>query len=169
LPPSHPEDGPREQSPGCLKRPPGFWTRHPAITAHHLPEMQAGSDRRDAVIRHLCAVREDARSTRGPEQTRLARQCAAADLNVAATRAGGGSCTAELPYLSTLLERCCAVEALNTGNAPEQYGIQNCVAMLEGFNSSPDTLAPFGPFLSAVPAEAEICPPAEKEGVIDRR
>jgi hypothetical protein len=43
---------------------------------------------------------------------RLGRQCAAAHLNVAATRAGGGSCTAELPYLRTLLENCCGVGGL---------------------------------------------------------
>jgi hypothetical protein len=73
------------------------------------------------------------------------------------------------PYLRTLLERCCGVEVLNTGNAPERYGIEHCVAMLEGFNNTADTLAPFGPFLNPVTADTRACQPVGNDGAVNRR
>jgi hypothetical protein len=177
LPLAASEATPQAQNRGCLTRPPGFWASHPAIATQYLSEglgtlpqdPQKAGDAAEA-IRDLCAVGEDAaRLAREPQQARLVRQCSAAHLNVAATRAGGGSCTAEVPYLRTLLERCCGVEVLNTGNAPERYGIEHCVAVLEGFNNTPDTLAPFGPFLNPVTADTRACQPVGNDGAVNRR
>jgi hypothetical protein len=120
LPPADPEAMPGAQERGCLTRSPGLWASQPAITAQYLPESllsrpndpQKAGYPVEAAILDLCAVGEDARRAGGAHPARLGRQCAAAHLNVAATRAGGGSCTAELPYLRTLLENCCGVGGL---------------------------------------------------------
>jgi hypothetical protein len=159
---------------GCLARTPGFWGNHPDITSLFLPilvcgvvldTVEAGSG--TSATEAICSVGNDHKIL-GPQLTQLVRQCTAALLNVAASASGGGNCPGEgdLPPLTSLLNGCCGAESVCTGDPVEGLTIQSCIDQLDAFNNSPDTLPPFGPFVSPGPADPSQCQEARNNGIV---
>jgi hypothetical protein len=157
---------------GCLTRTPGFWGNHPHITDDFLPltvcgvplnSVEAGSV--NSATEAICSVGRDGQIL-GPQLTQLVRQCTAALLNVAASTSGGGNCAGDLPPLASLLNGCCGAESVCTGDAVGGLTIQSCIDQLDAFNNSPDTLPPFGPFVSPGPADSSKCRDSRNNGVV---
>lgn len=129
---------------GCLTRTPGFWGNHPGVTEEFLPIESCGHElttttagTAGSVTEDICSVGKDHKLYDSPQQAQLVRQCAAAALNIAASEALGGSCTAG----STLFERCCS----DCGSVAS-----GCIEDLDAFNNSADTLLEDG-------NEIELC------------
>jgi hypothetical protein len=159
---------------GCLTRTPGFWGNHPHITSLFLPltvcgvnlnTVEAGSG--TSATEAICSVGNDGQIL-GPQLTQLVRQCTAALLNVTASAVGGGNCPGDFPTLESLLDGCCGAESVCTGAPVEGLTIQSCIDQLDAFNNSPDTLPPFGPFVSPGPADSSECRDARNNGVVVR-
>jgi hypothetical protein len=165
---------------GCLTRTPGFWGNHPHITDDflrppavvpltvcgvELTTVEAGSG--TSATEAICSVGRDGQIL-GPQLTQLVRQCTAALLNVAASASGGGNCLADLPPLTSLLNGCCGAASVCTGDPVGGITIQSCIDQLDAFNNSPDTLPPFGPFVSPGPADSSECRDARNNGVVVR-
>jgi hypothetical protein len=152
----------------CLTRTPGFWGNHPHITTLFLPltvcgveldTVEAGSG--TSATEAICSVGTDHKIL-GPQLTQLVRQCTAARLNVAASAtAPGGGCSGALP----LLTACCGDASVCTMD-PDKEMIEACVAELDKFNNSADTLDPFGPFVSPGPADPSKCQDSKGNGVV---
>jgi hypothetical protein len=157
---------------GCLTRTPGFWGNHPHITSQFLPltvcgvelgTVEAGSG--TSATEAICSVGRDGQIL-GPQLTQLVRQCTAALLNVAASASGGGNCPGDLPPLTSLLNGCCGAESVCTGDPVGGLNIQSCIDQLDAFNNSPDTLPPFGSFVSPGPADSSKCRDSRNNGVV---
>jgi hypothetical protein len=160
------------QGEGCLTRTPGFWGNHPAITAEFLPVRICGvtlnttdADSTTSATEAICSVGRD-HEILGPQLTQLVRQCTAAALNIAASREGGGNCSTDFPNLTEQFASCCGDESICTGDEVEDFTITGCIETLDAFNNSPDTLEPFGPFISPGPADSSICRDARNNGVV---
>ncbi len=146
---------------GCLTRSPGFWGTHPAITSLFLPitvcgvsltSTSAGSC--SSVTEALCVspgLEANRKLDRNPAYAQLVRQLAAAKLNIAATEANGGSCESVLP--AARIAEC----ETKCGGTKQQILNSNCIADLDAFNNSEDTLSTTPPPFDA-PGRAE---PAE--------
>ena len=101
-----------------------------------------------------------------PQQLQLIRQCMAAQLNIAATLFGGGSCDSEYPDLADLIAECC--DALcNSGATGQAISGSGCIEALDAFNNSDDTLAPFEPFTSPGPAQPAACRESNGNGWVN--
>jgi hypothetical protein len=157
---------------GCLTRTPGFWGNHPHITDDFLPltvcgvalnTVDAGSG--TSATEAICSVGRDGQIL-GPQLTQLVRQCTAALLNVAASASDGGNCLADSPPLTSLLNGCCGAASVCTGDPVAGLTIQSCIDQLDAFNNSPDTLPPFGPFVSPGPADSSLCRDSRNNGVV---
>lgn len=92
----------------------------------------------------------------------LVRQLTAAKLNLAATAANGGSCSA-----SGIEDRIAECEALYcSGNQPQISG-SGCIEDLAGFNESLDTIAVTpAPFDRPGPADPRDCRQANGNGLV---
>jgi hypothetical protein len=119
----------------------------------------------DSAIEALCSVGQDGRIL-GPQLTQLVRQCTAAALNIAATGEGGGNCSSGFPNLVTQMNACCSAQSACTGFPSDGFTVNSCIAILDAFNNSIDTLAPFGPFVSPGPADPSVCQDASGNGVV---
>jgi hypothetical protein len=164
---------------GCLTRTPGFWGNHPRITALFLPQTVCGVELdtveagdTSSATEAICSVGNDGKIL-GPQLTQLVRQCTAAVLNVVASASGGGNCPGDFPPLTSLLEDCCGFRdgddggSVCQGNPPVPGPtIQSCIDQLDAFNNSPDTLPPFGPFVSPGPADSSKCRDSRNNGVV---
>jgi hypothetical protein len=158
---------------GCLTRTPGFWGNHPAITAQFLPVEICGvtldttaAFETTSATEAICSVGQDSQIL-GPQLTQLVRQCTAAALNIAASREGGGNCSTDFPNLTEQFAACCGSDpSICTGDEVEDFTITGCIETLDAFNNSPDTLEPFGPFISPGPADSSICRDARNNGVV---
>jgi hypothetical protein len=165
---------------GCLTHTPGFWGNHPLITDRFLPLPVCGVEL-DTVLagsgtattppgstsatEAICSVGNDHKIL-GPQLTQLVRQCTAALLNVAASASGGGNCPGDFPDLESLLTGCCGPMSVCTGDPVPMLTIQSCIDQLDAFNNSPDTLPPFGPFVSPGPADPSQCQEARNNGIV---
>jgi hypothetical protein len=157
---------------GCLTRTPGFWGNHPDITALFLPvtvcgvvlnTVEAGSG--TSATEAICSVGTDNKIL-GPQLTQLVRQCTAARLNVAASASGGGNCPGDFPDLTAVLTGCCGDASVCTMD-PDKGLIEMCIELLDAFNNSdPDTLEPFGPFVSPGPADPSKCQDSKGNEVV---
>jgi hypothetical protein len=100
----------------------------------------------------------------GSQLTQLVRQCTAALLNVAASRALEGECLTDFPQLGDLLTGCCGDESVCTGDTVPGFSVGQCINSLDAFNNTgPDTLNfPFRPG----PANSRICRAARGNGVV---
>jgi hypothetical protein len=152
---------------GCLTRSPGFWGTHPDVTAQFLPVDVCGAtlsvtdpNVAGSATEDLCFSGRDFKAAgTSPQQLQLIRQCAAAALNVAATSSVGGSCEAIFPGINDTLERCCGGQdpMCNTAATGQEIGASECIALLDAFNNSSDSLEPFEPFVSPGPASPSEC------------
>ena len=111
----------------------------------------------------ICSVGKDGKIL-GPQLTQLVRQCTAALLNVAASRALEGECLTDFPELGELLTGCCGDESVCTGDTVPGFSVEQCINSLDDFNNTvPDTLNfPFRPG----PANSRICRAAKGNGVV---
>jgi hypothetical protein len=157
---------------GCITRTPGFWGNHPAITSQFLNVEVCGvtidnvmADSETSAIEAICSVGRDGQVL-GPQLTQLVRQCTAAALNIAASTEGGGNCSSEFPNLDAQMAACCSAQSACTGEAPAGFTVNSCIELLDAFNNSVDTLAPFDPFVSPGPADSSVCRDARNNGVV---
>jgi len=151
----------------CLTRTPGFWGTHPHITGLFLPvtvcgETLAATDAGscDSVTEALCvSPGQESRNNRAYAQ--LVRQLTAAKLNLAATAANFGSCSA-----TGIEARITACEAL-CGASQKVISGSGCIEDLAAFNESLDsfeiTPAPFDHPGPALPGE---CQEANGNGIV---
>jgi hypothetical protein len=157
---------------GCLTRTPGFWGNHPAITSQFLNVEVCGvtidnvlANDVTSAIEAICSVGRDGQIL-GPQLTQLVRQCTAAALNIAASGEGGGNCSSEFPNLDAQMAACCGAQSACTGDPSEGFTVNSCIEILDAFNNSSDTLAPFGPFVSPGPADSSVCRDSRNNGVV---
>lgn len=157
---------------GCLTRTPGYWAEHPNTTAQYLPQTVCGTTLNNvsagngnSAIEAMCSVGTDGKIL-GQQLTQLIRQCTAAELNIAASTAGGGNCTTSFPQLTTLIASCCGTQSVCNGDTVAGYTVGSCIDQLDGFNNSFDTLAPFGPFVGSQKADSSICRASKNNGVV---
>jgi hypothetical protein len=157
---------------GCITRTPGFWGNHPEITSQFLnvevcgvtiDNVTAGDT--SSAIEAICSVGRDGQIL-GPQLTQLVRQCTAAALNIAASTEGGGNCSSESPNLDAQMAACCSAQSACTGEAPAGFTVNSCIELLDAFNNSVDTLAPFGPFVGSQRADSSVCRDARNNGVV---
>jgi hypothetical protein len=154
---------------GCFTRTPGFWGNHPAITEQFLTvevcgvtidNVSAGNG--TSAIEAICSVGRDGKVL-GPQLTQLVRQCTAAALNIAASTAGGGNCSSDLPNLDAQMAACCSAQSACTGEAPDGFTVNSCIETLDAFNNSIDTLEQ--PFDSQR-ADSSVCRASRNNGVV---
>ena len=161
------DDVPPAEEEGCLSRTPGFWKNHPDVTSTFLPVTSCGLDL-DAfaeVAEDMCISGTEAKAAGTTmQQLQLIRQCAAANLNVAASVAGGGDCDTDFPGIADTIAECCndsdsICQSALSGSAIAGSG---CIDALDEFNNSDDSLDPFGPFESPGKASPTQCKVAGK-------
>ena len=158
----------------CLTRTPGFWGNRPEITAMFLPVQSCGltvdevlPETPVSATEDMCKNPWDSRANgTSPQQLSLIRACTAAALNFAASAEGGGNCSSHTTDIVEVLDYCC--NALCTAGLPGQM-ISNtmCIEMVDDFNNSNDTLAPFGPFVSPGPAAPAYCSESTGNGWVN--
>ena len=169
-----PGEPPKE---GCLTRTPGFWGNHPFLIESTDPRsldllplevcdttltnVNAGNG--SSTTEAICSVGRDGKIL-GPQLTQLVRQCTAALLNVAASRALEGECLTDFPQLGNLLTGCCGDESVCTGDPVPGLSVGECIDRLDAFNNTdPDTLN--FPFRTGR-ADPSICQDAKNNGVV---
>jgi hypothetical protein len=157
---------------GCFTHTPGFWGTHPQITQKFLDVAVCGvtinnvlAGSQTSAIEALCSVGTDGKIL-GPQETQLIRQCTAAALNIAASRAGGGNCSTTFPNLDKEMAGCCSAKSACTGFPTDGFTINSCIGILDAFNNSVDTLLPFGPFLGSQRADPSVCQDAKGNGIV---
>jgi hypothetical protein len=157
---------------GCFTHTPGFWGNHPAITSQFLNVEVCGvtidnvlAFSGTSAIEAICSVGRDGQIL-GPQLTQLVRQCTAAALNIAASAEGGGNCSSQFPNLDRQMDACCGAQSACTGSPSGGFTVNSCIEILDAFNNSVDTLAPFGPFISPGPADSSVCRDARNNGVV---
>jgi hypothetical protein len=179
------------QGQGCLTRTPGFWATHPFLITDAPANDPRSLDLLDLEIcglvfdntvagvasntgantnsttEAMCSVGTDGKLYQGKsQQAQLVRQCVAAELNVAATLEGGGDCLGDRPGLGDLIEGCCGVESICTGDVANGFNVGSCIDQLDAFNNSNDSIATFAPFNGPGPADPSYCQAAKGNGVI---
>lgn len=150
--------------PACLVRSAGWWGKRPGIVAQYVPATSCGLRLNSAdghvagsASEDLCYDEHEARHAQtSPQFLNLVQECAAAELNFAASLAGGGDCAAERPHVAALIASCCDDLC---ASAPEADVIKNskCVKDLHAFNKSESTLDPFGPFVRPGRGDKDFC------------
>jgi YVTN family beta-propeller protein len=160
---------------GCLTRSAGFWGNRPAITAEFLPVTSCGIEListlpydQGSATEDLCKSGKDFKNNdTSPQQLQLIRQCTAAALNIAATRANRGNCESEFRELAALLAECC--EGLCNSGAPAAFISESgCIEDMDLFNNSDDTLDPVPDlFLDPGPADPGSCSEANGNGFVN--
>jgi hypothetical protein len=167
---------------GCLSRTPGFWGTHPRVTEIFLPVDSCGITTDNVLAATAGSAIEDncfggadfKNNNTSPQQLQLIRQCSAAALNLAATRAGGGNCEADYPGITLAFEDCCST-LCNSGASGSTISNSACIETLDAFNNSNDTMScpdspfPFCPGLGAngFSAEPETCGEANGNGFVN--
>jgi hypothetical protein len=159
---------------GCLTRTASFWGRHPGTTEAFLPVNSCAIEINNtfaytngSATEDLCFNGRDfkAADTSG-HQLRLIRQCTAAELNLAATEAGGGSCETAFPGSNQVIAWCC--DELCSSNASRaDIRASGCIEILEAFNNLPDTLAPFESLMQPGPALPMECRESMGNGFVN--
>lgn len=156
----------------CLTRTAGFWGTHPSITELFLPITVCGKtlDTTDVAPEPVCSSVTEAlcvspglegnrKMDRKPAREQLARQLAAAKLNLAAN-GGPGSCGDEINARIAACEELC-------NRTQKVISSSGCLADLDAFNNSGDSVDETPPpFDSPGPAEPKKCQDANGNGVI---
>lgn len=176
----------RACSTGCLTKGPGFWSKHPEIAALYLPATSCGlaldstaAGTGSSVLEDLCFNGGDARTaSTSTQQLMLVRQCTAAQLNLAATRAGGGDCstwkaedqerddTSALNIVQRITD--CCETTCPSGMSGPRLDKTGCIEDLREFNRSKSTMSPFGPFVSPGHGDKNLCRAAKGNGFVNR-
>jgi hypothetical protein len=151
----------------CLTRTPGFWGTHPHVTGLFLPVTVCGETLSvtdagscDSATEAMCV--SPGRESRGNRAyAQLVRQLTAAKLNLAATAASFGSCSA-----SGIADRITECEAL-CGASQKVISSSGCIEDLASFNESVDTfdVTP-APFDQPGPARPGECQEANGNGIL---
>jgi hypothetical protein len=157
---------------GCLTRTPGFWGTHPHVTAQYLSLESCGLTIDSTLPRSIASATEDmcisGQDAKGAktsmQQLQLVRQCMAANLNLAASRAGGGSCDGTI---EARIAECCS-SLCNSGAAGNTISNSMCIEDIDEFNNSADSLAPYGSFLSPGPADPASCKSSRGNGWVNK-
>ena len=157
---------------GCLTRTPGFWGTHPHVTAEYLSLESCGLTIDSTLPRSVASATEDmcfsGQDAKGaktsPQQLQLVRQCMAANLNVAASFAGGGACGSAI---EARIAECCA-SLCTSGARGTTISNSMCIEDLDEFNNSADTLEPYGSFLSPGPADPTSCKASRGNGWVNK-
>ena len=157
---------------GCLTRTPGFWGTHPDITAQYLSLESCGLTIDSTLPRSvasatedMCISGQDAKSAKtSMQQLQLVRQCMAANLNLAASRAGGGFCD---PVIEARIAECCS-SLCTSGASGNTISNSMCIEDIDEFNNSADSLEPYGSFLSPGPADPASCKASRGNGWVNK-
>jgi hypothetical protein len=173
-----------EEGEGCISRTPGFWCTHDRVTELFLPVESCGLTVDNVDVATPTSSTEDlARGNdfnaayTSPQQLQLIRQCTAAQLNIAATRAVGGNCEADFPGIDALLAECCD-DLCTSGASGPTISQSTCIERLDDFNNSEDSLTcdsdpaapfPFCPSLGAngFNATPEACEDSNGNGYVN--
>ena len=159
----------------CLTRTPGFWGTHPHVAVQYLDievcgvtidNTQSGNDHSTAEA--MCVSGQDAKKA-SPKSSmhylQLVRQLTAAKLNIAASATNEGTCDivggVDIDALIASCELLC-------GASDKVIAASGCIAGLDAFNNSVDTLETFGPFIQPGPAVPGECQEANGNGTIVR-
>ena len=114
-----------------------------------------------SAIEAVCSVGTDGKIL-GSNVTQLIRQCTAAELNVAASGQGGGSCsTANSVDIATLIGNCCSTATTCTNGVLTQT---QCISALDAFNSL--ELNGVQIFQQPGPANSSICEASKGDGIV---
>ncbi len=157
---------------GCLTRTPGFWGTHPHVTSQYLSLDSCGLtlDSTEpktvaSATEDMCISGQDAKGAKtSMQQLQLVRQCMAANLNLAASRAGGGSCDGTV---EARIASCCS-SLCSSGASGSSISNSMCIEDIDAFNNSADTLAPYGSFLSPGPADPTSCKSSRGNGWVNK-
>jgi hypothetical protein len=190
----------------CLTRTPGFWGTHPGITQQVLdaeiadatPIINCGvtmtnttASTPGSATEDMCSVgtdRKDVKNIKGelgtsPQQIQLARQCTAAALNLAVSKAAGLSCDTEFAGIFAKFDKCCGIAAPDPAlGTPGLCGmgllpnaevtgdtLNTCIGFLDAFNNAEftkgDDFDAAGLINSS--AEPEDCQDAKNNGVVN--
>ncbi|MCU0230474.1 MAG: hypothetical protein MUC67_03745 [Acidobacteria bacterium] len=157
---------------GCLTRTPGFWGTHPRVAAQYLSLESCGLTIDSTLPRSVASATEDmcisGQDAKGAktsmQQLQLVRQCMAANLNLAASQAGGGRCGGAI---EARIAECCA-SLCNSGAAGNAISNSMCIEDIDEFNNSADSLEPYGPFLSPGPADPAPCKSSRGNGWVNK-
>jgi len=159
---------------GCLTRTPGFWGTHPHVTVKFLPLENCGItiDNTFAGVpgssaEDMCWGGRDFKAVdTSSSQLQLIRQCMAANLNIAATAAGSGSCDAAYPNINSIIDTCCD-DLCSSGPTKGEISGAGCIGLLDAFNNLNDTLDPYGDFIRPGPAQSGECREANGNGYVN--
>jgi hypothetical protein len=152
----------------CATRTAGFWGNHPNVVDDYLNTITCGFTLLDVenAMQDLCFSGKDFKQNdTSPEQLQLIRQCAAANLNIAATVDGEGNCD---PLTLARIHECCNKEGsvCNSGKTPTEILNSGCIYDIDAFNKSMDTLEP-DPFEGSGKADSGDCKDARGDGVVN--
>jgi hypothetical protein len=159
---------------GCLSRTPGFWGTHPHVTEKFLPLTSCGIEINNTYAytdgsstEDMCfGGRDFKENDTSASQLQLIRQCMAAHLNIAATAVGQGSCESAYPAINDTIAYCCE-DLCSSGADKSVINDSGCIGMLDAFNNLPDTLDPFGDFISPGPAQPGECRESNGNGWVN--
>jgi hypothetical protein len=157
---------------GCLTRTPGFWKNHPQVTDDFIPVTSCGVllDTTKKVTQDMCINANEAKAANtSPQQLQIIRQCAAANLNTAATLGGGGDCGSDIAGINEMIANCCndADSVCRSGLSGQAISSSGCIEQIDAFNNSIDTLLPFGPFNPPGKAQPSECKASSKDKTVN--
>jgi len=144
-----------EDGEGCITQTPGFWCNRPLATHFLLPlrvcgitldgvaAATQGSAIEDLVFGNDHTIDNGRTGVDpaslgypngiAPQNLQLVRKCAAAQLNLAATRAAEGSCDSELPGIEQRISECCMPEQCTA--SADDIAASGCIEDLGEFNN----------------------------------
>jgi len=157
---------------GCLTRTPGFWKNHPQVTDDFIPLTSCGVllDTTKKVTQDMCINANEAKAANtSPQQLQIIRQCAAANLNTAATLEGGGDCGSDIAGINEMIANCCndPDSVCRSGLSGQAIGDSGCIEQIDAFNNSVDTLLPFGPFDPPGKVQPKECQASSKDKTVN--
>ena len=161
---------------GCLTATPGFWQNHPAITDQLLPMTSCGvtlDPNTREPEQDLCSnnAREAKANNTSTQQLQLEHQCAAANLNIAVTLASQGDCSTEVPNIVDTIDECCNApdSVCRSSLSGSAITATDCIAELDAFNDSEDTMETPDELVEPGPADPADCKSTSRDGVLNPR
>jgi hypothetical protein len=158
----------------CLTRAASFWGKRPQITEEFLPVNSCAieinntfSSTNGSSTEDLCFGSRDFKAADTfVQQLQLIRQCTAAQLNIAATSAGGGSCETAFPGINQTIASCCD-DLCSSGASSAEIGASGCIELLIAFNDLRDTLDPFGSLIQPGSTQPSECRQSTGDGFVN--
>jgi hypothetical protein len=125
-----------------------------------------------SVVEDMCWGGKDFKGAgTSPQQLQLIRQCTAANLNVAASRDGGGSCSgfqlSNGQSIDQVLAQCCG-DFCTDQHTGQEISSSGCIDLLDEFNNSGETIT-LPNFVRPGPANATNCQTANGNGLVSNR